>query len=193
MNTEILNILSENIDEINIIKMIIKDSNEIDLKYDRKIDFENEIIKINQDTKRIKNINKPELLEVCKKYRLKKYKQLNKKELIDKLNIFLINKKKNKIKNHKIDIDFIINTRFHILGLINKSNTISSDNKKEKILFIITLYKYLTENLFFMMIHKEFYNTVIIKMEEFINDINIYYPEKIEEFNKYTKILEEKL
>ena len=44
-----------------------------------------------------------------------------------------------------------------------------------------------------MMIHKEFYNTVIIKMEEFINDINIYYPEKIEEFNKYTKILEEKL
>lgn len=193
MNTEILNILSENIDEINIIKMIIKDSNEIDLKYDRKIDFENEIIKINQDTKRIKNINKPELLEVCKKYRLKKYKQLNKKELIDKLNIFLINKKKNKIKNHKIDIDFIINTRFHILGLINKCNTISSDNKKEKILFIITLYKYLTENLFFMMIHKEFYNTVIIKMEEFINDINIYYPEKIEEFNKYTKILEEKL
>lgn len=187
MNTKICDILSENINEINIVKMIITDSMNIDLNYDIIKDFESDFFEIKNNQNNITNFKVKELLDMCKKYKLKSYSELNKKDLIKKLNLFFENKKKQIIKQNKIKYEFFNKVNINLTNLVNKIQ--SSVDKKEKVINIIEIYKYLIENMFFLIVYKNFYNVIMNKIKEFKKDIILYYPEKLDEFLKYNSLL----
>ena len=131
-------------------------------------------------------------MNICKKYKIKNYSKLKKKEIINKIYETLKNNKKELIINNKISQESIrkVQNRLREFIFIEfKSYT----NKKDLIICIIEMYKYLTENLFFLIINDIFYNQVIKKIKQFKNDILIFYPEKIKDFNYYTNILIQKI
>lgn len=191
--SSIFDILKNEIDEIHIVNMIIKDSEEIDLSYDNIIDFEKNIHHLLSIKNILKNTDRENMLNISKNFRLKKYKQLNKEDLTIKINKFLKYKRKKIIKDFKKNNKDLEQNDFCIKTMkiyINDFRNIPLNEKLLRIKKFNEIFYFLSQNIFFIIIHDNFLNTIILKMNEISNHINENYKKEYEKFQKYKKSLE---
>lgn len=186
-----LKILAEEVDEINIAKLIYNISLTMDKDYDIQCDFEDKILSYVKEIKNIQEniLKKQEYLDLCKKYRLKKYSHLNEYELYQKLSLFLFNKKKDNSKLNK-DMkrinDKVMQKIKNYIDTFPNGDT--NEIKIKKMLHILEILKYLSNYKFFIMINPMFDEMVISKLLEFKPDFEEY-SKLNKDFLKYESII----
>lgn len=184
---QILKVVAEEVDEINIAKIIIENTLHMDEKYDNKMDFIEDLNQIFEYKKRIKeDIKYEELLEICKKNRLKKYKHLSKIELKNKISNFVDRKikifgKKHNYKQYEKECIKFIREKLNY-------HEIKCFTRIERVKNVINILKFLLDNYYFLLYNKEFSQTLLKKINQFDYDIKEY-PEEYKIFKEYSENL----
>lgn len=191
----IIKVIAEQVDEINIAKMIYNITLTMNEDYDIQFDYEKKIIPYVKEIKNITEnfLKKEELLKICKKYKLKKYSHLNESELYSKIYNFLIMKKNNKLDENML----ILKTK--VIEKMKKyiseyPNGYTDEIKIKKMFHIVKMLKYLSNYKFFIIVNSQFNLTVINKIHEFKYDFEVIketHKELYEDFIKYSKIIKD--